>query len=552
MSRLVTTAVFPMLWFILICAGCGNSSTGNGSGEENASAITVTVQDDTGKRLSGFTVSTVPATRTVSVDSSGVAVIDGIAAGTYTVSVIHEGYIGVSRTVHLSASEHERTTVTFLRNLAITLKDDSGRLLSGASVSTIPLSHEASADAAGRVDFTNVPQDTVRFVVRRQDFPEAQVLTNVTGPSIQIIVPSGTPSVQIISPKMDDNFSIPRNIRLTGVGTDIEEGDLPDESLVWTSSLDGELGSGESLVVPFLSNGYHTITLRGYDSDGKVGETSVSVTVFDYQLDSYFPIPAGENWGYRYLVPEFYITNADNVSEYWVLKGLNVKVDNKSRRVIDIAWDTTAQLITSHFRLTLTDSLILDNGNLYVAQTTEQSREWAGAVESPYFTMYIATSYSPWYLFLKNTADITREPSYESTVRTETAYYYVYYNNKSPLYHESTNLTTSIRVGDEATIQTDKGLLKAYPMTIRQGDSEKKWYLTKGLGLIRIEDMALDISTVAVLTSASMYRFHSPIGKIAGSVPSVGSAPRFDLRLDRNNPDDLLKLHRLLTAMMPR
>ncbi|MHB9027817.1 MAG: hypothetical protein ACYC9O_03520, partial [Candidatus Latescibacterota bacterium] len=500
-------------------------------------------------------VTTVPETRKVWCDSAGIATLDQISAGTYEVKVSNENYPDFTRSIQVNADAPEPISFTYISTLVLTVKDDRGETLSGASISSVPVTDERVADENGRAVFSNMPQTSLKFVIRRDRYPNAIVPVDLKNRELLITVESAAPRVDIFSPKLDDSFTSPYDIRLNGRGTDIEDGILPDASLVWISDIDGELGTGQTLVAPFLSNGYHVITLRGADSDGKVTETSVAFMVFDYQLDSYFPIPAGETWAYRYLVPEFYLTNTDNVSEYWVLKGLNVKIDKQLRRTVDIYWDTTAQMITTHFRLTLVDSLILDNGNLYIGQTVEQSREWTGAVEKPYFIMHIATSYRPWYTFLKNVTDIAREPSYDSSVRIETMYTYSYYNSHSTVFHESSVLNTSLQIGNEEIIQTDKGLLKARSLSIKQGNSEKKWYLTKGLGLIRIEDKALNISTVALMTSASLYRFHSPLGKEAGVVAPMlasGGVPRFDLRINREKPEDLRRLHRFLAGLAPR
>ena len=49
--------------------------------------------------------------------------------------------------------------------------------------------------------------------------------------------------------------------------------------LVWTSSLDGQIGTGTSFSRSALSVGNHTITLKATDSDGQMGTASVTLTV---------------------------------------------------------------------------------------------------------------------------------------------------------------------------------------------------------------------------------------------------------------------------------
>jgi len=91
-------------------------------------------------------------------------------------------------------------------------------------------------------------------------------------------------------------------------------------------------------------------------------------------------------------------------------------------------------------------------------------------------------------------------------------------------------------------------------VTFRQGNAEKRWYLTKGLGIIRIEDTALNISSAAVLSTATLLRFINPALKPVFLSPAAGrqAPPRFDLGIDRGKTRDALRLHRFLAGMAPR
>ncbi len=67
-------------------------------------------------------------------------------------------------------------------------------------------------------------------------------------------------------------------IHLTGTGTDAEDGDLAGQSLVWRSSIDGELGTGTAIEVQ-LSAGEHVISLTVTDSSGVTTTVSAMLTV---------------------------------------------------------------------------------------------------------------------------------------------------------------------------------------------------------------------------------------------------------------------------------
>ncbi|MFQ5894264.1 MAG: S8 family serine peptidase [Nitrospinota bacterium] len=93
--------------------------------------------------------------------------------------------------------------------------------------------------------------------------------------------PSGTPNdapvVLITSPADGSTFASGATIDFVGSASDTEDGDLT-ASLVWTSSIDGPIGTGGSFSRT-LSDGNHTITASVTDSGGKSGSASVSVTV---------------------------------------------------------------------------------------------------------------------------------------------------------------------------------------------------------------------------------------------------------------------------------
>jgi hypothetical protein len=85
------------------------------------------------------------------------------------------------------------------------------------------------------------------------------------------------PGPQIDKPTDGATFVAGTPIEFSGTATDAEDGDLT-ASLVWTSSLDGQIGTGGSFSA-LLSAGTHTITATVTDSGGLSGSATINITV---------------------------------------------------------------------------------------------------------------------------------------------------------------------------------------------------------------------------------------------------------------------------------
>jgi subtilisin family serine protease len=85
------------------------------------------------------------------------------------------------------------------------------------------------------------------------------------------------PSVSITSPADGASFDSGVSIDFAGSASDDEDGDLTGD-LVWTSDLDGQIGTGGSFSA-VLSDGTHTITAEVTDSGGNTTSDSITITV---------------------------------------------------------------------------------------------------------------------------------------------------------------------------------------------------------------------------------------------------------------------------------
>ncbi|MBK8003506.1 MAG: PQQ-dependent sugar dehydrogenase [Gemmatimonadetes bacterium] len=87
------------------------------------------------------------------------------------------------------------------------------------------------------------------------------------------------PVAQITSPAPGDSAATGDVVVLRGGAIDAEDGALSGSSLAWFSSLNGSLGTGDSLEVNTLLPGTHVLTLEATDSRGKTGSATVSLLV---------------------------------------------------------------------------------------------------------------------------------------------------------------------------------------------------------------------------------------------------------------------------------
>ncbi len=142
-----------------------------------------------------------------------------------------------------------------------------------------------------------------------------------------------SPTASITSPTDGSTFTGRDTITFSGTGEDAEDGSLTGDSLVWTSSTDGEIGTGTSFEKSDLSVGAHTITLTATDSVGASGSDSVGIIIEPAVPGwiSHANMPTGGYWGATavwdnmlYVIGGVDRSRAieayDPISDSWVIK----------------------------------------------------------------------------------------------------------------------------------------------------------------------------------------------------------------------------------------
>jgi subtilisin family serine protease len=101
------------------------------------------------------------------------------------------------------------------------------------------------------------------------------------------VEPNEPPAVTIAAPLDGATFEEGAPVPFTASALDPQDGDMSAD-IVWTSSVDGNLGTGASFSTSDLSVGTHTITASVTDSGGMTGSDSISVTI---DLNATAPVP---------------------------------------------------------------------------------------------------------------------------------------------------------------------------------------------------------------------------------------------------------------------
>ena len=165
---------------------------------------------------------------------------------------------GLGQTVTLSASATDAEDGS-LSSTIEWYSDHDGYLGCGASVQASDLSAaEHSISAKVRDSWGHSRSATVSVTVREQN--------------------NDAPTVTIENPLDGASFRQGSVVTFSAAASDGEDGDLT-ASITWTSSRDGELGTGAPVSTSSLSVGEHTITASVTDSQGSSSSTSIGISV---------------------------------------------------------------------------------------------------------------------------------------------------------------------------------------------------------------------------------------------------------------------------------
>jgi cysteine-rich repeat protein len=106
-------------------------------------------------------------------------------------------------------------------------------------------------------------------------------LTAVDESDADVTIPQKAPRVAILAPTGTRPIVGAQAAVLRGAARDVEDGRLPDTALRWSSDLNGNLGTGGTVILAgsVLVPGTHVLTLTATDSDALTGTATVPLVV---------------------------------------------------------------------------------------------------------------------------------------------------------------------------------------------------------------------------------------------------------------------------------
>ena len=560
-----------------------NPSASKSQNLSGYSTIIVTVEYDNGNPLEGIEIECKFQkaeyswqTRRKITDKNGLAVFDSLNAGNYKI-LIHEfpgfdnpEYIEFRNDLVLKENQTIETNFSYPTKLTLNVlvvgPPPENKPIRRAEISTSPETVTIITDKNGRAVFENIPlreykinieliySGSFGLPIKKLNFRNGQLADWVFHESESIFTNENIPPfVEIISP--ETNLYQNRNdIHFVGEGYDYKDGELQGESLIWYSDIDGKLGTGREITVERLNIGHHTIKLIGIDSDQNETKDSIELYVSFFDEQTYYPVPYEGYWNYQYNNTNFSFTNFRGETEYWSLKDLKVSTSDVNTRNSLMEYTITKDEITNMCKYSVIDYYETDSSNIYVSKTTEQLIIYDDntAIDEPIEQIDIETVFSPRYLLIKNHMDFSSESFYEATVTANTIWSYYHSNFGSKTYTETIDVITSYDIGDTEIISTNYGTFKTVPLISTIGDTVRKWWLARGIGIVQLEFNTFEFPLSATLYDTNIFSFFEFTMVEKTALSSSSAVFLKELHSPPDTSERMLELCRLLRGLCPQ
>ncbi len=519
---------------------CSENPTG--PAHDKTTSLEVCVRDENGNPYKNTYVNLFPGEYIKRTNRDGMAVFDNIKPGSYQALIddIQLPYYSKNVSVKLYETNSLEFIIVEKVTVNVYLHDTDGEPITDVELTTVPGTQAIISDENGVAVLEKIPVAQYRFVVKRGEYTYITdsykfVIRNGEVEDIVVVVPSLLPEVKVITPLPNAVLNGLEPVTFKGDGWDFEDVVLPEEAFAWTSSIDGELGTGRVLTIDHLSVGYHDITFQVTDSHGGIGSYTFTVGVINYQYDSWFPLAYRAAWIYRYLTPEFTLENEDGTVENWILQDLIVEMNQIDCRKSSLGYTITVSeddsiLYTRQYNHTVIDYFQSRANDLHLISSEEQInvKQYDPKRNLLRYAGYdLTTEYVPSYAILRNFNEPVSGDSYNETVTAQIVWNMAL--NDDAYYSESKAFEASCVVGAREFVDTDTGTYETIPITMKMGASTRMWWLAQGYGIVRLEYDMYGFPLAAVLKESTVddvrNEYENGAGKMSSAQMQAGTMP---------------------------
>ena len=357
------------------------------------------------------------------------------------------------------------------------------------------------------------------------------------------------PQLKIKSPLNNDNLDISEVI-LKCETNDFEDGPLPDSSIVWYSMTDGELGKGNDLHVSHLSTGKQKIKLIGTDSMGGQSDVSINLTVTFSDNSSWYPYPPNSYWNYSFNVDDLIVNYNGDMREKWKLSGMKAVTEGFNSRKCTMEYDIIRGNETRHCSYSVKDFYDYDENNIYIAKTIEKLQLYKPESAVISESIDIETVYNSSLLLISNHKGLKAGENYSamSIASVKNTYYNELYGKGTD--YETKKVNALYTPLESEMIDTPAGKYDTLPLIIDNNGTIKKWWLAKGVGIVKMDYNISGVPVNAVLTDTNLLSYSGSAKKPMKF--RFNNSPRLKFKEKSGTKESMIEIAGILKKICPR
>ena len=158
-------------------------------------------------------------------------------------------------------------------------------------------------------------------------------------------------------------------------------------------------------------------------------------------------------------------------------------------------------------------------------------------------------------ILLKNHIDPLTASSFESIISVDVEWNFDRDFQDTRSYTESIEIVNSVDVGGMETVETELGTYETAVITVSQGETERKWWIAKGVGIVRFDYNTLNTPVTALLydTNITSFPLEDQVQKnIPNAYNNFGNTIRKTLKSPADSPEETREIIKFLRTLSPR